>query len=95
MLRPVRQLWYHPCIMVTLNARFDGKVLVPDEPLDLKPNELVRITVEPIAPPSPATDQPKRQLGQQPDLVVYMAPDWDAPLPEDIWDHNKDDEARP
>ena len=34
--------------MVTLNAHFDGKVLVPDEPLALQPNQKVRISVEPI-----------------------------------------------
>ncbi|MGN6627948.1 MAG: hypothetical protein ACTHLN_15120 [Tepidisphaeraceae bacterium] len=34
--------------MVTLNAHFDGKVIVPDEPLALKPNQRLRISVEPI-----------------------------------------------
>ena len=34
--------------MVTLNAHFDGKVIVPDEPLALKPNQKVRISIEPI-----------------------------------------------
>lgn len=80
--------------MVTLNAHFDGKVIVPDEPLALKPNQKVRISVEPIEPVQTAT-KPKRLLGKQPDLVIHMAPDWDAPLPDDIWDHNKNDEAKP
>ena len=30
----------------TLHAHFDGKVLRPDEPLDLKPNVRYRITIE-------------------------------------------------
>jgi hypothetical protein len=34
--------------MVTLNAHFDGKVIIPDEPLALKPNQKIRISVEPI-----------------------------------------------
>ena len=34
--------------MVTLNAHFDGKVIVPDEPLDLRPNQKLRISVEAI-----------------------------------------------
>ncbi len=38
--------------MLTLNAHFDGKVLVPDEPLALKPNQKVRISVEPIDVPA-------------------------------------------
>jgi len=31
----------------TLEAMFDGEVLRPDEPIDLKPNTRVRITIEP------------------------------------------------
>lgn len=44
--------------MVTLNAHFDGKVIVPDEPLTLKPNQKLRITVEPVESPpvKPRTD---------------------------------------
>lgn len=33
--------------MIALKAHFDGKVLVPDEPLALAPNQKVRITIEP------------------------------------------------
>ena len=36
--------------MVTLNAHYDGKAIVPDEPLALAPNQKVRISVEPIGP---------------------------------------------
>jgi hypothetical protein len=35
--------------MVTLNAHFDGKTIVPDEPLSLAPNQKLRITIEPIS----------------------------------------------
>lgn len=44
--------------MIALNARFDGKVLVPDEPLNLPANQKVRIQVEPIevdSQPAPRT----------------------------------------
>ena len=34
--------------MVKLNARFDGKVIIPDEPLALKPNQRIRISIEPV-----------------------------------------------
>ena len=34
---------------VTVNAQFDGKVIVPDEPLDLRPNQAVRVQIEPLA----------------------------------------------
>ncbi len=34
--------------MVTLNAHFDGKVIVPDEPTGLAAGTRLRVTVEPI-----------------------------------------------
>ncbi len=34
--------------MIALNARYDGKVIVPETPLDLPANQRVRISVEPI-----------------------------------------------
>jgi hypothetical protein len=81
--------------MIALNAHFDGKVIVPDEPLDLPANQRVRIQVEPIASSTP-TEPKKIELGLQKDLVVYLAPDWEDPLPDNIWNHNKDDdEAHP
>lgn len=84
--------------MVTLNAHFDGKVIVPDEPLNLPANQKLRIQVEAIEPNStltPTPPKPNRILGQQPGAVTFLAPDWDAPLPDDIWDHNKDDQSQP
>ena len=33
---------------MTVSAHFDGKVIVPDEPLDLRPNQALRIQIEPI-----------------------------------------------
>lgn len=73
--------------MVQLNAHFDGKVLVPDEPLALKPNQRVRIQIEPIesieSPPLPS--DAKRRLGLQRGAVVYIAEDFDAELNDDFW----------
>jgi hypothetical protein len=82
--------------MIALNGRYDGKVIVLDEPLDLPADQAVRITVEPIAAASKAhhPGTGKRLLGQQPGLVLFMAPDWDEPLPDDIWDFNKGDAER-
>ena len=34
---------------MTVNAHFDGKVIVPDEPLDFPPNQALRIQIEPLA----------------------------------------------
>ena len=41
-------------VMIALKAHFDGKVFVPDEPLDLAPNQQVRLQVETIDSPAPA-----------------------------------------
>lgn len=36
----------------TLEATFDGEALIPDEPLDLKPNTRVRVTIETSSSPN-------------------------------------------
>ena len=38
----------------TLEATFDGEALIPDEPLDLKPNTRVRVTIETTVAPHKA-----------------------------------------
>jgi hypothetical protein len=35
--------------MTTVSAHFDGKVIIPDEPLDLLPNQPLIISIEPVA----------------------------------------------
>jgi len=70
--------------MIALNAHFDGKVIVPDEPLALRPNQKLRVSIEPIEPESASADRAKLELGLQRGVVTYLAPDWDEPLPEDI-----------
>lgn len=70
--------------MVELNAHFDGKVIVPDEPLALMPNQRLRIHVEPIGQP-PSQSESKRRLGLQRGSVVYIADDFDAELGDDFW----------
>lgn len=67
--------------MVSFNAHFDGKVIVPDEPLSLKPNQRLRIQVEPIDDPL----QTKRILGSQRGVVVYIAPDFYGHLGDTFW----------
>jgi hypothetical protein len=33
---------------VTVSAHFDGKVIVPDEPLDLAPNQALILQIQPV-----------------------------------------------
>ncbi len=68
--------------MIALNAHFDGKVIVPDEPLALAANQKLRIQIEPIESSTDSATKPKRSLGQQPGAFTYVAPDFDEPLPD-------------
>lgn len=68
--------------MVSLKAHFDGKVIVPDEPVDLVPNQELRITMEEVESPAAPRDRvPGRQRG----VITYIAPDFDEPLGDDFW----------
>src|ERR1019366_805594 len=33
---------------MTVNAHFDGRAIIPDEPLDLRPNQALIVQIEPI-----------------------------------------------
>lgn len=70
--------------MIALNAHFDGKVLIPDEPLALPANQKVRIELEPIGP-GPTKPPGKRTFVTQPGSIVYVATDFDAHLGDDFW----------
>ena len=39
--------------MVAFKAHFDGKVIVPDEPVDLTPNQRLIVHVETVEPEKP------------------------------------------
>jgi hypothetical protein len=41
---------------MTVNAHFDGKVIVPDEPLDLPPNQALIVRIEPVAATAELTE---------------------------------------
>jgi hypothetical protein len=70
---------------MVLKAHFDGKVLVPDEPLPFAPNQKVRITVEPDPTPIETSPKPRRQFVTQPGVLVHMSPDFSAHLGDDFW----------
>jgi hypothetical protein len=39
---------------VTVRAHFDAKVIIPDEPLDLAPNQALLVEIRPAQPPANA-----------------------------------------
>lgn len=76
--------------MIALNAHFDGKAFIPDELPALKPNQKVRLTIAEVESPA---RKPKRIIGRQVGQMCYLGPGWDDPLPDDIWEHNREDGA--
>lgn len=65
--------------MVTFNARFDGKVIVPDEPLDLPPNQPLIVQIQ-------AVEAPENKEGAL-DWLAANAIETDT-LPEDLSVHH-------
>jgi hypothetical protein len=65
--------------MVAIKGHFDGKVIVPDEPLQLRPNQRLIVHVQPVE--DRATD--RRPAGLC--AGEFTVPDdFDAPLPDDV-----------
>jgi hypothetical protein len=76
---------------VTVSAHFDGKYIVPDEPLDLRPNQALRIQIEPlegemeesalvwIAAHAVESDALPTDLADQHDHYLYGRPKKDWP----------------
>jgi hypothetical protein len=41
---------------MTVNAHFDGKAIIPDEPLDMPPNQALILQIERVGPREPAEE---------------------------------------
>lgn len=41
---------------MTVKAHFDGKAIIPDEPLDMPPNQALILQIEPAAPHEPVDE---------------------------------------
>ena len=44
-------------VRMTVNAHFDGRVIIPDEPLDLAPNQALIVRIEPVPAGSEITEE--------------------------------------
>jgi predicted DNA-binding antitoxin AbrB/MazE fold protein len=71
----------------TLEAVFDGQVLRPDEPLDLRPNTRVRITVENASSPDPKAGSFLRTARS---LNLEGPSDWSARIEEYLYGRHTD-----
>ena len=67
--------------MVAIKGHFDGKVIVPDEPLNLPVNQRLLVRVEPIDGQPGA--RPSRPVGLAKGEFV-VPDDFDSPLPDDV-----------
>jgi hypothetical protein len=43
---------------MTVNAHFDGRVIIPDEPLNLPPNQALIVQIEPVGGTGELTKEP-------------------------------------
>ena len=59
----------------TLNAMYDGKVFHPDEPIELKPNTRVRVTIETV---NESKTKPQSFLKTARSLKISGPSDWSA-----------------
>ena len=69
----------------TIEAVFDGKVLLPDDPLSLEPNTRVWITIE-TAPPAPKTKHSFLDMAMS--LNLEGPPDWSLNLESYLYDRD-------
>jgi hypothetical protein len=62
--------------MTTLRARFDGRVLVPEEPVSLPTDCVLEVQVKPI----PSEESGNSFLARLAELAASFPPDPDAPV---------------
>jgi len=75
----IRPAWYNSGMSTIISAHFDGRVIVPDEPLSLQPGEKVRVTIERDA--DSKSPQPRRQAGGLKGKI-RLGERFDDPLPD-------------
>jgi hypothetical protein len=66
--------------MVRFTAHSDGKVLVPDEPVELPAGQRFVVTVEPVKPPTPKNPGRPQWVQKALELAQLMPTN----LPEDL-----------
>lgn len=68
--------------MMTLRAHFDGRVLVPEEPVDLPRNHTLEIDVREVLEPTPDTDGASLPISRHPvsGFPTFQVPPGTKPL---------------
>lgn len=74
-----------------IEAMFDGKVLRPEGPIDLKPNTRVRIVIQEVLPAQ--KEEPPSFLRVARSLRIEGPPDWSANIDKYLYGNvGEDDE---
>ena len=73
----------------TVNATFDGDVLRTDEPVDLKPNTRVRVTIEIV---ESLTEEPMSLLDTAAALNLEGPEDWSERFEEYLYGRDNEHE---
>lgn len=73
----------------TVNATFDGDVLRTDEPVDLKPNTRVRVTIETV---ESETEEPMSLLDIAASLNLEGPEDWSERFEEYLYGRDNEHE---
>ncbi len=74
--------------MIALNARYDGKVIVPETPLALPANQRVRIQVEPIESTEPPHEHRRSEFYDLIGIGLRSPTNPNARFPDDdsLWE---------
>ncbi len=72
-----------------IEATFDGKVLRPDEPLELEPNTRVRVVIEALLPNK---EEPPSVLDVALSLNLHGPPDWARNIDRYLYGNLGDDD---
>lgn len=75
-----------------VDATFDGKAILPDEPLGLEPNTRVRVLIEAILP---ANSEPVSVLDIAMSMNLDGPPDWAQNIDKYLYDNLTDDKMSP
>jgi hypothetical protein len=68
-------MWYDVC-MTSLKVHFDGRVIVPDEPLNLPPGRALQIEIREVDEPPPAKIVFDKKTG----LAYFESPPGTPPI---------------
>jgi hypothetical protein len=71
--------------MATIKVRFDGRVFVPEQPVDLPAGTSVEIPIPAAQPAARSGTNAMERVAEMHPRAIETTTDFDAPLPDDFW----------